>query len=199
MGRRVLRMNFSHPAWHIRIEARNKRNAGCTTCPRRADSRNRKAQHQRERNCDTCNANALRHVANRLNNALQNTDVVFSYGNQQCESCRNVEHSGNHAAPGHGAGHGSGWIANFVAHHRRELKSDQAETDHAKRIQHRTIVGRHAKISCAEMSAEAHPDHDAKSDQDGSGDSGSNRAHIVNPFPHTKACDVQRRNQRQQS
>ena len=114
--RSIARMDFAHPARHVRIEPCDKWNARGTAHPCRADSGDGDAQHQREWNSDPANSHALRHPAYGLHDALQNADIVLADRNQQNQCRGDVKHAGNNSAPGDGAGQSPRWVADFVAH-----------------------------------------------------------------------------------
>src|SRR5438132_423342 len=133
----ILWVYFAHPAWHVRIEAGDERDAGSTARPGRTDSGNRQAQHHGERDCNPCNADSLSHVSYGLHNPLQNADVAFADGKQQDQRGRNVERARDHSAPGYSSGHGPNRVTNFVPHDRGKFEADQSEVKHdGRHIEH---------------------------------------------------------------
>ena len=142
-------------------------------------------------------ADAAGHVADGLHDSLKHVDI-FSDGNEQSKSCADVECAGKYAAPGDCAGKSAARILNFVAHDGGEFEADQAEADHSERIQDEARVCGDFEICRGDGGAEARPDHDAETDQNGGGDECSDGAEIVDPLADAEADDVENSEKSQQ-
>ena len=159
--------------------------------PRRTDAGDGKAQQKRKGRNDPRGIHFRRHVADGLHDALQNADVLLADGDQQRERRTDIEESGQDAAPGDGSRQNALRILNFVAHDRREFETDETETDDAEGIEDEARVCWNLEVRGGDRGSEAKPDDDAQADQDRGGDSGADRAEIVDPFSYAKSDHVE--------
>ena len=81
--RSVLWMNLAQPIGHVRVESGDEGNARRAAEPRGADACDGQAEHQGKRCDDPSDAHAARQVADRLNDALEHTDLLFADGDEQ--------------------------------------------------------------------------------------------------------------------
>src|SRR4029077_14476243 len=102
---------------------------------------NGNAQHESEGGNDPGHMDLLGHVTDRLNDTLQDADILLAHGQEQRQSCADIQNAGEKASPAYGAGKRSAGILNFVTHDGSELEPDQAKADDTEGTDQANVTG----------------------------------------------------------
>src|SRR5882762_436590 len=187
---RVLLVQLAQALRQVEIEARNERNPRGTGKPSRGDASNGDAQHEGERGNDPRNMDLLSHVTDRLNDALQDADILLAHGQKQRQSCANIQNTGEKTSPANGAGKRSAGILNLVTHDGGQFEADKAKADDTERADQANVAS-NAKIGCGHGGAKTKEHDKSEADERDRGDRGTDPAQIIDPLADAQSAYIQ--------
>src|SRR5713226_8393924 len=187
---RVFLVKLAQTLRQVEIEACNERNPRRAGKPSRGDAGNGNAQHESEGGNDPGHMNLLGHVTDRLNDALQDADILLAHGHEQRQSCADIQNTGEKSSPANGAGKRSPGILNLVTHDGGQFKADQAKADDSKRTDQANVTSK-TKIGCRHGSAKTKEHDESEADERNRGDRSTDPAQIIDPLTDAQTAHIQ--------
>src|SRR3989440_1754090 len=181
----------------VQIETGNERNPRRARKPSRGDSGNGNAEYQGEGGDDPGHLDLLGHMTDRLNDALEDADILFAHGQKQGQSCADIQNTRQQTSPANGSRKRTPRILNLVTHDGSQFQSHQAEADDPERSD-QTKVASNTKVGGGHGGAKTKEHDKAEADKHDGGNGGTDPTQIIDPLTDAQTAHIEGRQEDQQ-